>query len=133
VVRLVHGVYANGATNGRVMVLNVHPWIMGQPWRIGYLDQVLGHIDAHQGVWKATGGQVIDWFKKQSLALFVPLYGVPFGIKEQFFLEGPTLGEWKDPSPDIAPYTATVVTPSRECDRSPSGACYGLVTTGHVV
>jgi allantoinase len=51
------GVYADGATNGRVM---------GQPWRIVYLDQVLGHIDAHQGVWKATGGQVIDWFKKQS-------------------------------------------------------------------
>jgi peptidoglycan/xylan/chitin deacetylase (PgdA/CDA1 family) len=60
------GVYADGATNGRVMVLNLHPWIMGQPWRIVYLDQVLGHIDAHAGVWKATGGQVIDWFKKQS-------------------------------------------------------------------
>jgi allantoinase len=60
------GVYADGATNGRVMVLNLHPWIMGQPWRIVYLDQALGHIDAHQGVWKATGGQVIDWFKQRS-------------------------------------------------------------------
>jgi allantoinase len=59
-------VYADGATNGRVMVLNLHPWIMGQPWRIVYLDQALGHIDAHQGVWKATGGQVIDWFKQRS-------------------------------------------------------------------
>ena len=60
------GVYADGATNGRVMVLNLHPWIMGQPWRIVYLDQALGHIDAHQGVWKATGRQVIDWFKQRS-------------------------------------------------------------------
>jgi peptidoglycan/xylan/chitin deacetylase (PgdA/CDA1 family) len=60
------GLYADGATTGRLMVLNLHPWIMGQPWRIGYLDQVLGHIDAHQGVWKATGAQVVDWFKEQS-------------------------------------------------------------------
>ena len=27
---------------------------------------VLGHISAHQGVWKATGGQIVDWFKAQS-------------------------------------------------------------------
>lgn len=60
------GLYADGATSGRVMVLNLHPWIMGQPWRIGYLDQVFSHIDSYQGVWKATGGQVIDWFKEQS-------------------------------------------------------------------
>ena len=60
------GVYADGAASGRVMVLNLHPWIMGQPWRIGYLDQVLGHISGHQGVWKATGAQVIDWFRQQA-------------------------------------------------------------------
>jgi aspartyl-tRNA(Asn)/glutamyl-tRNA(Gln) amidotransferase subunit A len=40
-----------------------------------------------------------------------PLHGVPFGIKEQFLLQGtPTLLEWKDPSPTTAEYTATVVT-----------------------
>ena len=47
------------------MVLHLHPWIMGQPWRIRYLDEVLGHICAHQGVWNATGGEIIDWFKEQ--------------------------------------------------------------------
>ena len=51
---------------GRLMVLHLHPWIMGQPWRIRHLDEVLGHICAHQGVWKATGGEIIDWFKAQS-------------------------------------------------------------------
>jgi peptidoglycan/xylan/chitin deacetylase (PgdA/CDA1 family) len=60
------GLYADGATTGRVMVLHLHPWIMGQPWRIRYLDEVLGHICARQGVWKATGGEIIDWFKAQS-------------------------------------------------------------------
>ena len=60
------GLYADGATTGRMMVLHLHPWIMGQPWRIRHLDEVLGHICARQGVWKATGGQIIDWFKAQS-------------------------------------------------------------------
>jgi allantoinase len=39
---------------------------MGQPWRIRHLDEVLGHISAHAGVWKATGSEIIDWFKAQS-------------------------------------------------------------------
>ena len=55
------GLYADGATTGRVMVLHLHPWIMGQPWRIRHLDEVLGHITAHAGVWKATGREIIDW------------------------------------------------------------------------
>jgi peptidoglycan/xylan/chitin deacetylase (PgdA/CDA1 family) len=60
------GLYADGATTGRMMVLHLHPWIMGQPWRIRHLDEVLGHITAHAGVWKATGSEIIDWFKAQS-------------------------------------------------------------------
>jgi allantoinase len=59
------GLYADGAANGRLMVLHLHPWIMGQPWRIRHLDEVLGHICAYQGVWQATGGEIIDWFKAQ--------------------------------------------------------------------
>jgi allantoinase len=58
------GLYADGATTGRMMVLHLHPWIMGQPWRIRHLDEVLGHICAHAGVWKATGGEIIDWFAR---------------------------------------------------------------------
>jgi hypothetical protein len=50
------GLYADGATAGRLMVLHLHPWIMGRPWRIRHLDEVLGQICAHQGVWKAAGG-----------------------------------------------------------------------------
>jgi hypothetical protein len=45
------------------MVLHLHPWIIGQPWRIRHLDEVLCHICARQGVWKATGGEIVDWFK----------------------------------------------------------------------
>jgi allantoinase len=60
------GLYADDTTTGRLMVLHLHPWIMGQPWRIRHLDEVLGHISAHQGVWKATGGEIIAWFSAQS-------------------------------------------------------------------
>jgi peptidoglycan/xylan/chitin deacetylase (PgdA/CDA1 family) len=60
------GLHADGAATGRMMVLHLHPWIMGQPWRIRHLDEVLGHICARQGVWTATGGQIIDWFKSHS-------------------------------------------------------------------
>ena len=49
-----------------MMVLHLHPWIMGQPWRIRHLDEVLGHISAHAGVWKATGSEIIDWFTAQA-------------------------------------------------------------------
>jgi peptidoglycan/xylan/chitin deacetylase (PgdA/CDA1 family) len=51
------GLYADGATTGRVMVLHLHPWIMGQPWRIRHLDDVLGHITAHAGVWQGPAAR----------------------------------------------------------------------------
>jgi aspartyl-tRNA(Asn)/glutamyl-tRNA(Gln) amidotransferase subunit A len=54
-----------------------------------------------------------------------PLHGVPYGIKEQFLLEGvPTLGEWKDPSPEVAEYTATVVTRLKDAGALLFGKLY---------
>jgi hypothetical protein len=38
------GLYADGAAAGRLMALHLHPWIMGQPWRIRHLDD--GRIGA---------------------------------------------------------------------------------------
>lgn len=60
------GLYVDGATSGRMMVLHLHPWIMGQPWRIRHLDEVLGHICRHKGVWTATGSEIIDHFAAQA-------------------------------------------------------------------
>ena len=62
------GLYADGAANGRMMVLHLHPWIMGQPWRIRHLDEVLAHICRHKGVWTATGSEIIDHFAAQGEA-----------------------------------------------------------------
>ena len=41
--------YDEGATNGRLLVLHLHPWLIGQPFRIGCLDAALGHIVAAPG------------------------------------------------------------------------------------
>jgi hypothetical protein len=45
------------------MALNLHPWLIGQPFRIGYLDRALGHIMRRGGVWAATGSEIVDWYR----------------------------------------------------------------------
>jgi peptidoglycan/xylan/chitin deacetylase (PgdA/CDA1 family) len=41
--------YRDGATTGRLLVLHLHPWLIGQPFRIGCLDATLGRIGAGRG------------------------------------------------------------------------------------
>ena len=55
--------YRDGAHNGRLLVLNLHPWLIGQPFRIDYLDEALGYIMRHQGVWAASGSEIVDWYR----------------------------------------------------------------------
>ncbi len=57
--------YAEGAEHGRVMNIAVHPFIMGQPHRIDALDHALQYIRSHEGVWFATGAQIVDWYRQQ--------------------------------------------------------------------
>ena len=52
--------YREGAHNGRLLVLNLHPFLIGQPFRIGCLDAALARIVRHPGVWKATGREIIE-------------------------------------------------------------------------
>ena len=55
--------YRDGAQSGRLLVLNLHPWLIGQPFRIGYLDDALGTIMRRQGVWASTGSEIVDWYR----------------------------------------------------------------------
>jgi len=55
--------YRDGAENGRLMAINLRPWLVGQPFRIGYLEDALGHIMGHEGVWAASGSEIIDWYR----------------------------------------------------------------------
>jgi peptidoglycan/xylan/chitin deacetylase (PgdA/CDA1 family) len=60
--------YADAATSGRVLVLNLHPWLMGQAFRIEFLEDALAHMVGHEGVWAATGAEIIDAYSKATAA-----------------------------------------------------------------
>jgi peptidoglycan/xylan/chitin deacetylase (PgdA/CDA1 family) len=57
-------IYREGEGNGRLMVLNFHPWLMGQPFRVRYLNDALGYMMGHQGVWAATGSEIVEWYRR---------------------------------------------------------------------
>ena len=57
------GLYDDGSDNGRALVLSLHPWLIGQPFRIGVLDEALGHMMGRPGVWAASGVEVVDWYR----------------------------------------------------------------------
>ncbi len=44
---------------GRLLALNIHPWLMGQPHRIGYLEQVLAHVMGSGQVWSASASDIL--------------------------------------------------------------------------
>ena len=54
--------YREGADNGRVMAIPLHPYVTAIPFRIGALDRALDYICSHDGVWKATAGEIADWY-----------------------------------------------------------------------
>ena len=55
--------HEEGASNGRLIALNLRPWLSGQPFRVRYLNEALGYILGHEGVWRATGSEIIDWYE----------------------------------------------------------------------
>lgn len=51
---------------GRMLGINVHPWLMGHPHRIACLEAVLEYITERTGVWQATSGEIMDAFNTQT-------------------------------------------------------------------
>lgn len=55
------------ASGGRILGLNIHPWMLGQPHRIGKLEQVLEYITGTQGVWSASASDILKaWEASQA-------------------------------------------------------------------
>ena len=50
---------------GRILALNIHPWMLGQPHRIAKLERVLEYLTSFEDVWSASAGDILDAFKKQ--------------------------------------------------------------------
>lgn len=54
--------YREGADNGMVLCMPLHPFVVGQPHRIAALHDVLRHVTAHDQVWLATAREIADWY-----------------------------------------------------------------------
>jgi peptidoglycan/xylan/chitin deacetylase (PgdA/CDA1 family) len=52
---------ADGKDSGRMLLLNLHPWMIGQPWRISFLEEVLAEIAKRKGIWRASTGEIAAW------------------------------------------------------------------------
>jgi peptidoglycan/xylan/chitin deacetylase (PgdA/CDA1 family) len=61
-----YGDSARGNSGGRMMSLGLHPWVIGQPQRIRYLDQILSHLSSMNELWFATAGDIADSFRDQT-------------------------------------------------------------------
>ena len=60
-------VYMEGAEQGRVMCIALHPYWVGQPHRIRAVRSALEYILSHSGVWMARGSEIVDWFNANHL------------------------------------------------------------------
>jgi len=49
-----------GAESGRLLVLNLHPWLIGHPFRISYFEEALEILRSRDGIWFATGREVAE-------------------------------------------------------------------------
>ncbi|MGQ0651200.1 MAG: polysaccharide deacetylase family protein [Betaproteobacteria bacterium] len=56
--------YQEAAEHMRVMAISVHPYITGEPHRIGYLEKLYEYILQRPGVCMWTGEQIHDWYVK---------------------------------------------------------------------
>lgn len=54
--------YQEGANQARIMAIALHPFIIGVPFRIGWLDKALQYIKSHKNVWFATGWEIANWY-----------------------------------------------------------------------
>ena len=58
--------YEEGAKNGRVMAIALHPFLIGAAHRIRYLDRALQYIAGHDKVWFATGAEIVSAYAAQT-------------------------------------------------------------------
>jgi len=56
--------YEEGKENGRVMCLSLHPFVIGQPFRIKAFERVLKYITSQKNVWLTTGSEILDFTLK---------------------------------------------------------------------
>jgi peptidoglycan/xylan/chitin deacetylase (PgdA/CDA1 family) len=54
--------HMEGAERPKIMAIAIHPYISGQPHRIGYLEAVYDYINRHEGVLHWNGLDMMKWW-----------------------------------------------------------------------
>ena len=61
--------HAEAATSGgRIMSVPLHAWVAGVPYRIGIVREALAYCMGHEGVWAATGAEILAAFQASEAA-----------------------------------------------------------------
>jgi allantoinase len=51
---------------GRIFSMPLHAWVAGAPYRVSYVREVIEHVLKHEGVWAATGAEILAAFEAQT-------------------------------------------------------------------
>ena len=54
--------YEEGAQSGTVMCIPLHPFLVGQPHRIGPFAEAIEYITGHDDVWLTTGREIAEYY-----------------------------------------------------------------------
>lgn len=60
--------YREGATNGRLMNIGLHPHVIGQPFRIRALRDFIQYVKGFPDVWWARRDEIAEWYLKEGRA-----------------------------------------------------------------
>jgi peptidoglycan/xylan/chitin deacetylase (PgdA/CDA1 family) len=63
--------YAEGERSGTVMCIPLHPYLIGQPYRLAAFEEALDYITRHDKVWLATGREIAQYFNEHYHAAFM--------------------------------------------------------------
>jgi allantoinase len=58
----------DASETGLLLAFRLHPWCVGQPYRIKYLEEIVSCMTRREDVWIATGSEIIDWYRTQAHA-----------------------------------------------------------------
>jgi hypothetical protein len=52
-------------SGGRILALNIHPWLLGQPHRIAKLEALLEKLTSNPKVWSASASDILNAFENK--------------------------------------------------------------------
>lgn len=64
--------YEESKDRAKFIAVAVHPYISGQPFRIGALEAIYDHAARFDGVLHWNGAEILDWYVKQAGVAFSP-------------------------------------------------------------